>query len=101
MDANRKTVKYLRANKTNMVKLIRTKGFSPTVKRARFEKAFRARSYWLRWKEPSGFHEALLMTAGGRTYLRIVNQTTNQEGMHHIPLSELEKFDLVEVKEIA
>lgn len=100
MDTNRKTVMYLRANKTNMVKLIRTKGFSPTVKRARFEKAFRSRSYWLRWMEPSGAHEALLMTAGGRTYLRIVNQTTNKEGMHHIPLAELEKYDLVEVKEI-
>lgn len=101
MDANRKKVMYLRANKTNMVKLIRTKGFTPTIKRARFEKAFRSRSYWLRWREPSGFHEALLMTAGGRTYLRITNQTTNQEGMQHIPLTELEKFNLVEVKEIA
>ena len=95
-----KTVRYLRANKTNMVKLIRTKGFTPTVKRARFEKAFRARSFWLRWREPSGFHEALLMTAGGRTDLRIKNHTTNPEGMHHIPLAELEKFDLVEVKEV-
>lgn len=101
MDTNHKTAKYLRANKTNMVKLIRTKGFSPTVKKARFEKAFRARSYWLRWREPNGFHEALLMTAGGKAYLRITNQTTNKEGMLHIPLAELEKFDLVEVKEIA
>lgn len=100
MGTTPRTVRYLRANKTNMVKLIRTKGFSPTVKRARFEKAFRARSYWLTWMESSGLHEALLMTAGGRTYLRIKNQTTGDEGMHHIPLAELEKFDLVEVKEV-
>lgn len=100
MGTTPRTVRYLRANKTNMVKLIRTKGFSPTVKRARFEKAFRARSYWLTWMESSGLHEALLMTAGGRTYLRIKNQTTGDEGMNHIPLAELEKFNLVEVKEI-
>lgn len=101
MDSNHKTVKYLRANKTNMVKLICTKGFTPTVKRAKFEKAFRARSYWLTWMESNGLHEALLMTSYGRTYLRVKNLTTGDEGMQHIPLAELEKFDLVEVKEIA
>lgn len=101
MDANRKTAKYLRANKTKMVNLIRAKGYRPTIKRARYEKAFRARSFWLTWLESDGLYEALLMTAGGRTYLRITNKTTDEEKMIHIPLAELVKYDLVEVKEIA
>ena len=87
---------YLKANKTKLVRLLQDKGYKPTVKAARFEKAFRARSYWLTWLESDGMYEALLMTAGGRSYLRVRNLTTGGEKMIHIPLAELEKYDLKE-----
>lgn len=88
---------YLRANKTKMVQLLRDKGYTPTIKRARFEKAFRARSFWLTWMESSGMLEALLMTAGGRTYLRVRNLTDGGEDKFiHVPLAELEKYQMTE-----
>ena len=87
---------YLKANKTKMVKLIQSKGYKPTIKKAQYEKAFRARSYWLTWLECAGMYQALLMTAGGRTYLRVRNLTTDDEKMIHIPLAELEKYDMKE-----
>lgn len=90
-------ITVLKANKTKMVQLLRAKGYKPTIKRAHFEKAFRARSYWLTWIESDGMHEALLMTAGGRTYLRVRNLTTGaEEEMIHIPLGELEKYNMKE-----
>ena len=87
---------YLKANKTKMVKLLQDKGYKPSIKKAQYEKAFRARSYWLTWLECDGMYQALLMTAGGRTYLRVRNLTTDDEKMIHIPLAELEKYDMKE-----
>lgn len=87
---------YLTSNKTKMVKLLCDKGYKPTIKRARYEKAFRARSFWLTWLENDRLYEALLMTAGGRTYLRVTNKTENVEKMIHIPLIELKKYDMIE-----
>lgn len=89
---------YLKSNKTKMVQLLRDKGYTPTIKRAKFEKAFRARSFWLTWLESDGMHEALLMTAGGRSYLRVRNLTAGGEDkLIHIPLAELEKYQMTEV----
>ena len=89
---------YLRSNKTKMVRLLRDKGYTPTIKRAKFEKAFRARSFWLTWMESDGMHEALLMTAGGRTYLRVRNLTDGGEDKFiYVPLAELEKYEMTEV----
>ena len=73
MGSTPKTVRYLRANKTKMVKLFRSLGYHPTVKSARFEKLFRRRSYWLTWMEPSGAHRALLTTAAGRPFVSITH----------------------------
>lgn len=87
---------YLKANKTKMVKLICSKGYKPTVRHARYRKAFRARSFWLTWLESDGQHEALLMTAGGKCYLRITNKTIGKEKMIHIPLTELQKYGMIE-----
>lgn len=87
---------YLKANKTKMIKLLCARGYKPTVKRARYEKAFRSRSFWLTWFESDGLYNALLMTAGGRTYLRVTNETTNVEKMIHVPLDELKKRDMIE-----
>ena len=88
---------YLKANKTKMVRLLRDKGYKPTVKRARFEKAFRARTYWLTWLESDGMYEASLGTAGGRAYLRTINMTTGDDNVIHVPLKELEKYEMTEV----
>lgn len=87
---------YIKANKTKMVNLIRAKGYHPTVRRAHYEKAFRARSYWLSWLEGDGLYKALLMAAGGRAYLRVSNQTAGEEKMIHIPIEELRKFQMTE-----
>lgn len=87
---------YLTSNKTKMVKLICSKGYNPTVRRARYKKAFRARSFWLTWLESDGLYEALLMTAGGKTYLRITNKIIGKEKMIHIPVEELQKYSMTE-----
>ena len=88
----------LQANKTKMVNLLQNKGYKPTVKRARFEKSFRLRAYHLTWLEDDMMHEAQLMTAGGRSYLRINNLTTGVEDKFiHIPLAELNKYEMTEV----
>ena len=39
-------------------------------------------------------YQALLKTAGGRTYLRVRNLTTDDEKMIHIPQAQLEKYDI-------
>ena len=89
---------YLKANKTKMVQLLRDKGYTPTIKRAKFEKAFRTRSFWLTWLESDGMYEALLMTAGGQSYLRLRNLTAGGEDKFiHVPLAELEKYQMTEV----
>lgn len=88
---------YLRANKTKMVQLLKDKGYTPTIKRAKFEKAFRARSFWLTWTQSDEMLEALLMTAGGRSYLRVRNLTAGGEDKFiHVPLAELEKYQMTE-----
>ena len=87
---------YLKANKTKMVNLIRLNGYKPTLRQSRYEKAFRARTYWLSWMENDCLYRASLMTAGGRTYLRVINQTTNADKMIHIPFDELKQYEMLE-----
>lgn len=88
---------YLTANKTKMVKLLQSKGYKPTVKKSKFEKAFRMRSFWLSWLEGSGLHRALLMSAGGRPYLRVTNN--EEEKMFPLCFEELNKYNMTEVIE--
>jgi len=80
-----------------MVKLLQEKGYHPSVKKSKFEKAFRMRSFWLSWLEGSGLHRALLMSAGGRPYLRV----TNNDGDKMFPLffEELSRLNMTEVAE--
>lgn len=87
---------YLKANKSKMVRLLRDKGYHPTVKRSLFEKTFRERSYWLTWLESNSMYLAHLMTAGGRPYLRIANKTVGGEKMIQITPDELKKYDIKE-----
>ena len=87
-------VYYLKANKTKMVKLLRRFGYHPTVSKARFEKMFRRRSYTLVWKEPSGFFDARLFTAGCACHLRIAHDS--QSTMLQVSLTVLMELDMVE-----
>lgn len=86
---------YITANKTKMVKLLRDKGYKPTVKRARFDKAFRRRSYWLTWLESDGLYEALLSTAAGKSFLWI-RHNREHKAQIHIPLADLQKYEMTE-----
>lgn len=85
---------YLKANKTKMVKLLRLFGYHPTVSQARFEKMFRRRSYTLIWKEPAGFFEARLLTAGGVSHLRITHD--GESKMLQVSLAVLKQLDMAE-----
>lgn len=87
-------VYYLKANKTKMVKLLRMHGYRPIVSQARFEKMFRRRSYTLVWKEPAGFFEARLFTAGGVSHLRITHE--GESKLLRVPLSVLRQLDMAE-----
>ena len=85
---------YIKANKTKMVNLLRLYGYKPIVRQARFEKLFRRRSYTLIWREPKGFFEARLFTAGGISHLRITHG--GESKMMQVSLTVLKQIDMVE-----
>ena len=85
---------YVKANKTKMVELLRLYGYKPIVHSARFEKMFRRRSYTLIWKEPAGFFEASLFTAGGVSHLSVTHDGENK--MLRVPLAVLKRLNMVE-----
>lgn len=87
-------VYYIKANKTKMVDLLRLYGYKPIVRQARFEKVFRRRSYTLIWKEPAGFFQARLLTAGGVSHLCITHD--GEDKMLRVPLAVLKQLDMVE-----
>ena len=58
-------------NKSQMVQLLRTRGFRPTEKRSEFLQKFSPRSWELTWKEPAGQYKAVAEFAGGKLGLRI------------------------------
>lgn len=88
----------LTADKTKMVKLLRSKGYTP-AKNATFTKAFRARTWWLEWFDNTGSYNATLSTAAGSAFLGIrFNDSENPEKWtaFTLPMSELKAFDLLE-----
>ena len=56
-------------NKSNLIQLLRSRGFHPTEKRAKFLQ--KPRSWELTWKEPAGQCKAVAEFAGGKLGLRI------------------------------
>lgn len=101
MSTNRKgggkAGKYIKANKTSFVKLLCAHGYTPTVRRAKLDKLFRARTWWLSWKQPEGEYEASLSAAGGRPFIRIKGPDALDK-IIPLDISELEKLGMVEVK---
>lgn len=93
-----KTVKYIKANKSAFVKLLRTHGYKPTVHRAKLEKAFRARTWWLSWKQPEGEYEASLSSAGGRPFVRILGP--DRDTIIPLHIAELEELGMVEMRTV-
>lgn len=88
---------YLKANKTSFVNLLCDHGYKPTVRRAKLEKLFRARTWWLSWKQPEGAYEASLSSAGGRPFMRIKGPK-DLDKIIPLDIGELEKLGMVEVK---
>lgn len=58
------------ANKTKMIKLLRSYGYAPS-RTAQFKKAFRRRTWWLEWLDDTGSYQATLFTVAGRAFLGI------------------------------
>lgn len=56
-------------NKSQLVQLLRARGFHPTEKRARFQQ--KPRCWELVWKEPAGQCKAVAEWAAGKLGLRI------------------------------
>lgn len=90
-------MKFIKANKTSFVKLLCAHDFKPTVRRAKLEKLFRARTWWLSWKQPEGEYEASLSSAGGRPFMRIKGPG-DLDQIITLDISELEKLGMVEVR---
>jgi len=83
-----------KANKTSLVKLVRSKGYDvPSVRQAGFTGGGRSRSYWLNWTDSQGTHHSAYYTgAGGRPCL-LVDKTWLD-----LTLAEVIHFGLVEAK---
>lgn len=88
------SVCVLRANKTKMVMLLRSKGYKPTIKKSKYEKAYRSRSYWLTWLQSDGLYTALLTTAAGRSFLKVSHD--GEDKFIPVPLAELERYEMKE-----
>lgn len=78
-------------NKTKMVALLRTKGYTPTVKRARFQKG--NHSGWLTWYQPEGMYTAYLAAVAGKPHL--MTRYENEEKHIVLTKSELQSFGLI------
>lgn len=92
-----KAAMYLKANKTSFVKLLCDHGYKPTVRRAKMEKLFRARTWWLSWKQSEGAYEASISAAGGRPFMRIKGPD-DLDKIISLDIGELKKLGMVEVK---
>lgn len=92
-----KAAMYLKANKTSFVNLLCKHGYQPTVRRAKLDKLFRARTWWLHWKQPQGQYEASISVAAGKPFMRIKGPDDLDE-IIPLDIAELKKFGMVEVK---
>ena len=89
-------VLLLKATKTSLVKLLRSRGYSiPTIHEVLFE-AFRAkcdRGFWAHWRDAdNGLHHAHLYTCCGRPVI-MVDGT-----LQWLTMAEVIKFGLIEEK---
>lgn len=81
-----------KANKTNLIKLIRAKGYIiPSIYQANFAKCGRA--FWLRWRDAdNALHSAYYSAAAGRPVLQVDKE------WHDLTMAEVRHFGLVEEK---
>lgn len=89
----------LTANKTNMMKLVKSLGYNPP-KTAQFAKASRSRSWWLEWFDENGSdYRAYLSTSMGKPLLGMTMD--GKWTCHNLTLGELQKCGLITVKDKA
>lgn len=83
-----------KANKTSLVKLVRSKGYDvPSMRQAGFMGDGRIRAYWLNWTDAQGArHSAYYTGVGGRPCL-LVDKT-----WFDLTMAEVIHFGLVEQK---
>lgn len=79
-----------KANKTSLVKLVRSKGYSvPSIYQAMFERHKRA--FWLSWRDADNVaHTAYYSAAGGRPILLV------DKAWHDLTMAEVIHFGLCE-----
>ena len=87
----------LRANKTSLIKLLKTLGYSPTT-HAQFSKAPRSRSWWLEWLGEDGrSYRASLLTSMGKPLLGMT--IDGSWNTHSLTLGDLQKHGLIQIKD--
>lgn len=83
----------LTINKGNLVRYLRSQGYMPSEKRARFLQKIRPQRSWeLTWKEPKGEHKATVAFAGGKVGICIQGPGGDQMRTIHTP--ELLRFGM-------
>lgn len=88
----------LKANKTNMVKLLQAKKYKPSIRKAHFYKGpdRRHRAYWLNWIQDNLLHTALLTTAAGKAFIKISFGDDRHPKFILLSLAELNLYNLCE-----
>lgn len=83
---------YPVANKTNLVKLLRDRGYDvPSIRSAEFTR--HSRSYWMRWEDSGGqVHNAYYTGAAGRPALQV------DKDWLQLTMAEAIRYGLVEQK---
>lgn len=84
-----------KATKTNLVKLVRSKGYDvPSIRKAWFWGNNRSRCYSIHWKDAQlESHYAMYSAAGGRPFLMV-----DKDDMIYLTMAEVIHFGLVKEK---
>ncbi len=87
----------LSANKTKMVRLLRSKGYHPTIRGARFERIGPQHlSFRLTWMQPEGQYQAYLTAVGGRPYCEV--STADRKVTVLVTFDDLREYGLIQEK---
>lgn len=84
----------LAVNKTKLVRLLRSKGYHPTIRGARFEKIGpRHLSFRLTWMQPEGQYQAYLTAVAGRPYCEV--STADGKVTVLVTFADLHDLDMI------
>ncbi len=90
----------LTANKTKMIRLVRSMGYNPT-QNAEFTKAYRCRHWWLEWEDGNNSYHAVLSSHRGVAFLGMKQKEYGSSSPEKwtawdITPAQLQEFELVE-----